>query len=368
MALKEEIAEKRKDIVVDSYPMSIGEMANLYKDGELDVHPEFQRFFRWDAEQKTKLIESILLGIPIPPIFVSQKINGTWDVIDGQQRLSTILQFLQILKKDDGSLYEPLTLQATKFLPSLGGVRWDDDDCFLPEQKLVFKREKLNFTIIKETTESDTSKYEMFQRLNTNGTRLSAQEIRNCLMVMIDKKIYEVMNELHDNIDFKTCTPLTDSQFEEQYGLELVVRYLLYVEFTDTFIAEIDKTRNMDAFLTEELEVYAQSRTEYLLAETKKQFFRVFSLLNNILGENSFKKFHNDKFKGPLMIAAFEAIIPGLAWNLDYWETNKDELRERIADIYTQKAFAFATRRGIRALDRMTQLIKFSRMWFAYED
>ena len=185
---------------------------------------------------------------------------------------------------------------------------------------------------------------------------------------MIDKKIYEVMNELHDNIDFKTCTPLTDSQFEEQYGLELVVRYLLYVEFTDTFIAEIDKTRNMDAFLTEELEVYAQTRTEYLLAETKKQFFRVFSLLNNILGENSFKKFQNDKFKGPLMIAAFEAIIPGLAWNLDYWETNKDELRERIADIYTQEAFAFATRRGIRALDRMTQLIKFSRMWFAYED
>lgn len=99
MSLKEEIAEKKKDMVVDSYPMSIGEVMNLYKDGELDVHPEFQRFFRRDEEQKTKLIESILLGIPIPPIFVSQKINGTWDVIDGQQRLSTILQFLNVLKE-----------------------------------------------------------------------------------------------------------------------------------------------------------------------------------------------------------------------------------------------------------------------------
>lgn len=73
MGLKEEITERRKEIVVDSYPMSIGEMMNLYKDSEIDVHPEFQRFYRWDEEQKTKLIESILLGIPIPPIFVFKK-------------------------------------------------------------------------------------------------------------------------------------------------------------------------------------------------------------------------------------------------------------------------------------------------------
>ena len=99
MGLKEEISAKRKEIVVDAYPMSIGEMMNLYKDDELDVHPEFQRFFRWDDEQKTRLIESILLGIPIPPIFVAQRIDGKWDVIDGQQRLSTVLQFLQVLKK-----------------------------------------------------------------------------------------------------------------------------------------------------------------------------------------------------------------------------------------------------------------------------
>ncbi|MCL1803987.1 MAG: DUF262 domain-containing protein [Eubacteriaceae bacterium] len=78
---------------------------NLYKDGELDVHPEFQRFYGWDEEQKTKLIESILLGIPIPPIFVSQRRDGIWDVIDGQQRLSTILQFTHLLKEENGEVY-----------------------------------------------------------------------------------------------------------------------------------------------------------------------------------------------------------------------------------------------------------------------
>ena len=187
MGLKDEIIEKRREMVVDSYPMSIGEMVNLYRDGELNVHPEFQRFFRWDEKQKTKLIESILLGIPIPPIFVSQKLNGIWDVIDGQQRLSTILQFMHVLKDDEGAKTDPLVLMGTKFLPSLKNVVWDDENLFSSEQKINFKREKLNFTIIKETSEQDTSKYEMFQRLNTGGTHLSAQEIRNCLMLMINR-------------------------------------------------------------------------------------------------------------------------------------------------------------------------------------
>lgn len=53
MSLKEEIEEKRKEMIVDSYPMSIGEVMNLYKDGEIDVHPEFQRFYRWDEEQNS---------------------------------------------------------------------------------------------------------------------------------------------------------------------------------------------------------------------------------------------------------------------------------------------------------------------------
>lgn len=368
MSLKEEISEKRKEMVVDSYPMSIGEVMNLYKDNELDVHPEFQRFYRWDEEQKTKLIESILLGIPIPPIFVSQKMDGTWDVIDGQQRLSTVLQFLQVLKKDNGEKYDPLILRPTKFLPSLGGVRWDNDELFAPEQKVAFKREKLSFTIIKETGENDTSKYEMFQRLNTGGTHLSAQEIRNCLMIMINKPLYELMNTLHEDVNFKACTPLTDTQADERYDLELIVRYLLYLSLSNEFLAGIDKGRSMDAFLTEELEKYAQEKDNPLVEESKEKFFPMFALLNEIFGENAFKKYQDGKFRGPVMVAAFESIIPGLFLNLDYWEANKEGLKEKIIQIYSQQEFIMASRRGTRALDRMYQLITFSRAWFSHED
>ena len=131
---------------------------------------------------------------------------------------------------------------------------------------------------------------------------------------------------------------------------------------------EIDKSRSMDAFLTEELESYAQNEDNPLIQESKERFPRIFALLHNTLGENVFKKYQDGKFKGPVMLAGFESIIPGLFLNLDYWELHKEELVERIKQIYTQEAFINATRRGIRALDRMSQLIQFSRVWFAHED
>lgn len=365
MGLKEEIAEKRKEIIVDSYPMSIGEIVNLYKEGELNVHPEFQRFYRWDEEQKTKLIESILLGIPIPPIFVSQKIDGKWDVIDGQQRLSTVLQFLQVLKQENGEIYKPLVLHSTKFLPSLKDVCWNNDKLFTVEQRTIFKREKLYFTIIKETSENDISKFEMFQRLNTGGTHLSAQEIRNCLLLMLNSDLYSLINELNDNTDFKECIPLTETQIDERYDLELVVRYLLYTSFSDDFLSKIDKSRSADVFLTEELENYANQKEKLVKNKNKIEddFKRIFMLLNELCGDNIFKKY-DGKFKGPVMISSFESIIPGLFINLDYWLERKNELLKRIQDIYQQSQFINATSRGTRALDRMVKLIKFSREWF----
>lgn len=98
MSLQEEIDKTRKEIRTDSYSMSIGEWISLYENNEIDIHPDFQRFFRWSEHQKSTFIESILLGIPVPPIFVSQRDDGIWDVIDGLQRLSTIYEFVGILK------------------------------------------------------------------------------------------------------------------------------------------------------------------------------------------------------------------------------------------------------------------------------
>ena len=114
-SLQKEIDLMAKSIKTDNYPMSIGELANLYLDGDLQINPIYQRMFRWDITQQSALIESILLNIPIPPVYVYQNEKGKWNLIDGQQRLSTIFKFMGILKNEseDGSTeeveVEPLT-------------------------------------------------------------------------------------------------------------------------------------------------------------------------------------------------------------------------------------------------------------------
>jgi hypothetical protein len=122
--LSSDVESKAKEIHTDAYPMSIGELISLYRDKEIDIHPEFQRFFRWSSLQKSRFIESILLGIPIPSVFVAQREDGVWDVVDGVQRLSTIFEFTGILMYDAGKPYPPLSLTATDYLPHLEGMVW----------------------------------------------------------------------------------------------------------------------------------------------------------------------------------------------------------------------------------------------------
>ena len=125
MALEQEIETGRQDIYAEGYDMSFGELASLYRNKELVINPAYQRLFRWEDSQKTKFIESILLRIPVPPIFVFQKEDGVWELIDGLQRLSTVFEFMGILRKDEDKLYPPSIMEGTTLLPSLGGKLWD---------------------------------------------------------------------------------------------------------------------------------------------------------------------------------------------------------------------------------------------------
>ncbi len=92
--------ETRKDLKTDGYPISIGEIQSMYERGEIILRPQYQRYFRWSSEQKSKLIESILIGLPLPSFFMAQDEDGKWEVVDGMQRLSTILDFMGALNQD----------------------------------------------------------------------------------------------------------------------------------------------------------------------------------------------------------------------------------------------------------------------------
>lgn len=313
MSLEQEIANKKKEISTDGYPMSIGELMSLYRDGELDIHPEFQRIFRWSELQKTKLIESVLLGIPIPSIFVSQREDGVWDVVDGLQRLSTIFEFVGLLKNEDDELLPASSLVGTEYLPSLEGKKWEDiahpANSFDSALRMTFKREKIDVKIVKR--ESDTSiKYELFQRLNTLGSKLSDQEVRNCLLVMINKEFYVWLKDISTYGPFLNTLLLTDKSLDEQYNMELALRYFILKNFDSQ---EIKYSKELGEYVTEKMLEIIEDPA-FNLEEEKENFERTFDLLDYSLSESAFKRYNPDKerFEGKFLLSAFEAIGIGL--------------------------------------------------------
>lgn len=194
-----------------------------------------------------------MLGIPVPSIFVQQREDGVWDVIDGLQRLSTIFQLVGLLKDEDDQLIPSLVLQGTKYLPSLKDKRWESDEengNYLDrDQQLLIKRSKLDVKIV--LRESDEgSKYELFQRLNTGGSPLSDQELRNCLLIMVNRDFYRWLLDLSKDPNFQRCVALTDRNLNEQYDVELIVRFLLFRNSTKSDLKNIG---DLGEFLTDNI-------------------------------------------------------------------------------------------------------------------
>ena len=364
MSLQDEIAARTSKIFRESYQMSIGELINLYRDGEMDIHPEFQRVFRWNEYQKTKLIESIMLNIPIPSIFVSQNEEGIWDVIDGVQRLSTIFQFVGIFKDEEGKSLPPLILQKTDYLPSFEGVRWearDGEQGFTKEQQLFFKRARFDVVIMKKESDPNT-KYELFQRLNTGGSLLSPQEVRNCLMIMTNKAFYEFIADLEKDNSFQNCLPLTGRRIDEQYRTELVLRLIVaaYIDWS-----RLREYEDFSQMLDKETIFLSSSTLDY--QNVKDQFVATFKLLDTITGEDSFKKYNGEKHLGPVMAASFQAVAFGVFANIvdiSNLPDNKTWLKNRILQLYSESEFNKNIIPGVRSIPRYKDLSLFGAEFF----
>jgi len=209
----------------------------MYDDREIIIDPEFQRLFRWDASQKSKLIESLLLGIPLPPIFVFEREDSSWELIDGLQRISTILEFMGKLRSPSGELEPPSILEATKYLPSLHNAVWERNDLIseapLTEQRevdkshqLSIRRARIGVEILKRPSD-DQTKFDLFQRLNAGGTQANAQELRNCIMLMVNGAYYRSVKTAAEEQQFQAVVSVTEDQIERQRHMEFAVRFLV---------------------------------------------------------------------------------------------------------------------------------------------
>ncbi|HQV37532.1 MAG: DUF262 domain-containing protein [Flavobacteriales bacterium] len=359
MALQDEILSKKREIITDGYPMSIGELVNLYKDDELDIHPEFQRLFRWKPLQRTRLIESILLGIPIPSIFVSQRKDGVWDVVDGLQRLSTIFEFIGILKDENGKVLPGSRLIRTEYLPSLEGKAWENTDdpanSLDAAMRIAFKREKIDVKIVKQESD-DSIKYELFQRLNTLGSKLSDQEVRNCLLVMLDRPFHDWLKNLSEDEHFLSTISIAERLLKEKYNMELALRFVILSLIDPN---EVKGVNDFSEFITEKM-VSIVNDKKFDRVSMENKFTRTFTLLDASLGDSSFQRYNSDKqrFEGKFLVAAFEAVAIGLGKNISLWKDKDPEsLVDKVKDIWSNPKFQSRYGAGVNVTSRVPAII-----------
>lgn len=366
MNLLEQIEERRKEIFTDSYPMSIGELVNLYKDGDIEINPAFQRFYRWSHSQKVRLIESILLGIPLPSIFVAQRENGVWDLVDGLQRISTILSFMSELKTESDEVENSLILSSTEYLPLLEGVSWNGENNSLDSSlKRLFKREKIEIKIIKKESDTNT-KFELFQRLNTGGSQLSDQEVRNCLLIMLNEDFYKILVEISKDQNFNETISITDRLYEERYEMELIIRLLSLSHSTED---ELRSIPDVSDFLTEKLKSFSVG--EFNWEEEKELLAKTFRILNATLSENAFKRFNNGGYKGGFQLSIYEILATGTYL---YLQSRLDEdklpqlLREVSQQLPTNEVFTRFSGSGSKANYRWPRFVPLAKQLFLNEN
>jgi hypothetical protein len=309
--------------------------------------------FRWSEAQKTALIESILLSIPIPPIFVAEDKNGVWELVDGLQRVSTFISFFGELKSDEweidhqeedgSSLVEEgeeieeeneeeteerktinkWTLQEGGLVKSLQGFNVDS----LPTNlKINLKRAVCRVEILRG--ESSTSmKYELFKRLNSGGSKLTPQEIRNAIYRGVDPRLNELLLEISQSEVFKVLTQLSRGKLNELYDQELVLRFFAFYENAENI------NENMEKFLNNFMEKTVQDAC-FDYDAYKSLIMRVLESINQ-LGDT--KIFRNES--NLFVPAYFEGILIGVAQNIEKYAKDLELLKSKITDLKGDQNF-----------------------------
>ena len=222
IALLTEADEQIKSVRTSVKDFSFNELLSMYEDKELIINPDFQRLFRWTEEKESRLIESLILELPLPPIYVIELPDGKYDLIDGLQRISSYMHFRGVLHAPHRDIApgDFLTLYECDIIRRLNDLNYES----LPEAfKIKLKRASIKMEIIRK--ESDARlRYHMFKRLNSGGIGLEQQEIRNCTIRLLGNTYNQFMIDCSKSVEFKNCVSvLSKNDFDKAFDQELVL-------------------------------------------------------------------------------------------------------------------------------------------------
>jgi len=360
MGIVEEVEQHRKQIVTDSYTTTWREILGQYKDGDLRIDPEYQRLFRWDIDQQTQFIESLLLGIPSPAIFLAENKDGGFEILDGLQRLSTLIRFFSIEVNGDkvktasdeetdvNDLTVPTLLAAGPLVKSLEGFTAQT----LPEA-LARTIKYSRITVIQIKRESDVAaRMEVFRRLNRFGSQLSDQEIRNATARLFGHEFPEQLRKLGNDPMVMSALAIGEVN-EKRMGVEELVLRLLSMhlaskEFKHT-VSEF-----LDNFMIRATEGKTQI-SEQVLEKIRKALI----LIDEAFPGGAAFRFKRSGFSTNL----FDVVAIGVLANLESMDIEK--LKERHQRLIASEELKNVVGAGSNSKKKLLGRINLGTQWFA---
>ena len=327
---------------------SLRDVVDQIRDRDLDLSPDFQRDYVWKRRQRTRLIESILLGIPLPAFYFNQDKQGNYQVVDGVQRLSTIALFM-----NDNHVLEKMDLE---YLHTMHGLQYSELD---PAALRRFRSTQIVVHVIEPQT-PDEVKYDIFSRVNTLGSPLSAQEIRHAMSKDRSRTFLKGLAEL-SAFDQATGWHYWRRDAEGVDGWsrdsgrmtnrELALRFCAFRHYSDD---DYRKFQSLDAFLVEftrridGCSEQAPALSDKELKKLKTDFKRAMENAYEELGKAAFRRWPlNQDRRGPINRAVFESQAIALAEHtLDKLMTKKDEIAKAFRSAFDDRLYLSAVTVG----------------------
>lgn len=285
----ERFKSAQDSLVVQQSDFSLAAIYDMVTHDAIDIAPHYQRRDRWSPEKQSALIESFLLNVPVPPVYLSEDEYGQYSVIDGKQRITAIRDFLS----------GDLKLRSLKKFPELEGAKFADLP-FQLQNALTVRPYIRVTTLLKQSNEN--LKYEVFLRLNTGGDTLKPQEIRN---VAYSGPFNDLLFELSESPFLKDRLKITSDKspsFRSMEDLEHVLRFFTIEE----------RWENIGNVLSEEMDDFMARHRTSASDAMRRKFLRSLDACNQIWGKHAFHKpTENDGWRDQFISPLYDAQMIG---------------------------------------------------------
>ena len=329
--------ESQNALVLQASDFSLQGLKEMVDNNVIDLSPKYQRRERWEPERQSQLIESFLLNVPVPPIYLAEETYGVYSIIDGKQRITSISEYMN----------DRFSLKGLEAFPQINGLKFSQ----LPKSLQGALRIRPYIRVITLLKQSHPQlKYEVFMRLNRGGIQLNNQEIRNvAFRGSLNDAIYKCAEHPLLKAALKIDGPQS-SAFKQMTDAEFVLRFFTLHGIWENFSGSL--LRSMDDFMIE---------NQYLngkrLDSLVKTFDTAIRRTDKLWGEIAFQRWDGSKWRQQALAGMFDAQMIAAskltALQVDAVASRKKDLLRLTKKLFDSNNFQESVRLGTNTPARL---------------